>query len=63
MRLLFPVIPAILLVGLVLPGLDDKAISVADTSIANDEVASISKAGNSSASDTITITMYTVCDE
>ena len=55
---------AILLVGLVLLGLSDRDISVADASIPDNEVAStVTKTGNSSASATITITMYTVTDE
>jgi len=55
---------AILLVGLVLLGLNDTAISVADTSIPDNEAtSSISKASNSSSSATITITMYAVADE
>ena len=52
---------AILLAGLILLGLSDINISVADTNIPNNEVtSSVSKTSNSSASATITITMYTV---
>ena len=48
----------------VLLGLSDTDISVADTNIPDNETTStISKAGNSSASATITITMYAVVDE
>jgi len=63
-RLTVLVIPAILLAGMILFGLSDTAISVADTSTSNSEVrGGMSKAGNSSASATITITMYTGDDE
>ena len=63
-RSLFPLILAILLVGLVLLGLSDTSISVADTGTPNSDVtSSISKTSNSSASATITITMYAVADE
>ena len=49
---------AILLIGSVSLGLADEDISVADNSIPDNEVtSSVSKAGNSSASATITITM------
>ncbi len=52
------VILAILLAGLVLFGLSDTSISVADTGTSNKEItSSMSKASNSSASATITITM------
>lgn len=61
-RLVTVVTLVILLVGLVLLGLSDRDISVADTSIPNDEVAS-SKANNASATATITITMYSMADE
>jgi len=58
------VILAILLAGLTLFGLSDTAISIADTGVPNNETtSSISKASNSSASATITITMYTGDDE
>lgn len=57
-------VTVILLLGLVLLGLSDIDISVAGMSIPDNEVASIvSKASNSSASATITITMYAVADE
>jgi len=63
-RLVTIVTIAILLVGLVLLGLSDTDISVADTSAPYNEVASsVSKASNSSARATITITMYAVADE
>ena len=55
---------AILLVGSVLLGLSDTDISIADTSIPqNDGTSTVAKASNSSASATITITMYAVADE
>jgi hypothetical protein len=55
---------AILLARLILFALSDTAISVADTATTNNEVIStMSKANNSSASATITITMYAVADE
>ena len=55
---------AILLVGLALSGLSDTRIAVADTSILNNEATdNVSKTSNSSASATITITMYTLADE
>jgi len=59
------VILAILLTGLVLLGLNDTDITVADTSIPNyNEVTSnVSKASNSSVGGVITITMYAVADE
>jgi hypothetical protein len=63
-RLVTLVTLAILLIGFVLVGLSDTRISIADTSIPDNEVASsVSKVGNSSASATITITMYTVADD
>ena len=59
-RLVTVVTPAILLVGLIVLGLSDTDISAADANIHDNEVtSSISKARNSSASATITITMYT----
>ena len=61
-RLIIVVTLAILLIGLVLLGLADKHISAADTSIPNHEV-NRSETSNSSASATITITMYTGDDE
>ena len=57
-RLVTIVTIAILLVGLVLAGLSDTAISVADTGVPDSEITrSITKASNSSAGATITITM------
>jgi len=57
-RLVTMVTLAILLIGTVSLGLADEDISVADNSIPDNEVtSSVSKAGNSSASATITITM------
>jgi len=54
----------IILLVSVLLGLSDTDISVAGTNIPDNETTStISKAGNSSASATITITMYAVVDE
>ena len=51
---------AVLLVASILTGLGDKDVPVADTNVPNNDVSSsVSKAGNSSASATITITMYT----
>lgn len=63
-RLVTIVALATLIVGLALSGLNDTAISIAATDVPNDEVASsVSKVSNSSASATITITMYAVADE
>lgn len=63
-RISFIVILAILLTGLILSRLSDTAISVANTGIQNSEVDStMSKAGNSSASASITITMTGVLNE
>lgn len=63
-RLVTVVTPAILLVGLVLFGLSDTRISIADTTVPNNEVtSSVSKASNSSARATITIMMYTLPNE
>jgi len=63
-RLVFLITFTILLLVSVLLGLSDTDISVADTSIPDNEVtSSISKASNSSASATITITMNTVADK
>ena len=63
-RLFFSVILAIILVGILLLGLNDTAISVENKAGPNNEVASsISKASNSSASASITITMYAVDDK
>ncbi|MCK4529453.1 hypothetical protein KAW18_18975 [candidate division WOR-3 bacterium] len=50
--------------GLVFFELSDTDISIANTLVPDNEVTStISKASNSSASATITITMYAVADE
>ena len=63
-RLVTVVAIAILLVGSVLLGMSDTDISVAATSVPNDEVASsVSKASNSSATATITITMTGILNE
>jgi hypothetical protein len=63
-RPIFLITFAILLLVSVLLGLSDTDISAADASIPDNEVnSSISKANNSSASATITITMYAVADE
>jgi hypothetical protein len=63
-RLVTIVTLAVLLIGLVLLGSGDKDISVADTSITDNEVAgSVSKASNSSASAAITITMTGISNE
>jgi hypothetical protein len=64
LRLLFSVILTIPLVGLILLGLDDTNIAVADTDVYAIEVyIRPHDAGNSSAGTTITITMTTVADE
>ena len=65
MKRLVPIVAlAILIVGLALSGLNDTRIAIADTSVPNDEAtSSVSKANNSSASATITITMTGVLDE
>ena len=63
-RLFFVVILAIIFIGLPLLGLSDTVISSDDTRVPNNEItSSVSKASNSSASATITITMYAVADE
>jgi hypothetical protein len=63
LRLFFLGIIVVLLTGVVLFGLSDTVISSDDTGVPNNEVTrSTSKAGNSSASATITITMYAVAD-
>jgi len=63
-RLFFVVILAIIFIGLPLLGLGDTAVSVEDTAIPNNDVASsVSKTGNSSASAAITITMTGVLNE
>jgi len=60
-RLVVVVTFAILLVGIILLSLGDTDISLADTSIPeNNRTSSVTKASNSSAS--ITITMYAVDD-
>jgi len=57
---LFLIILAIRFTGLVLIGLIDTVVSIPNASVSAKEVTSgISKASNSSASATITITMYT----
>jgi len=61
-RLVIIITLKILLTGLVLFGLGDTGIYVADTSIPDNEVAS-SEANDASASGVITITMYAVADE
>ena len=54
----------LILIGIFLSGLSDTVISVEDIASPNNEVAgTISKAGNSSASATITITMYAVAED
>ena len=54
----------LILIGIFLSGLSDTVISVADTANPSNEIAgSVSKANNSSANATITITMYAVGDE
>ena len=63
-RLVTVVTPAILLVGSVLLGLSDTVISIADTSIPNNEITtSQTQASNSTASATITITMTGILNE
>jgi hypothetical protein len=63
-RLFVLIILAITLVGLLLSGLNNTAISIEDVASPDKAVAGgIGKAGNSSASATITITMYTGDDE
>jgi len=63
-RLVTIVAPAILMLGLIPLGVSDTDISVADTSIPeNNETSTVVKAGNSSASSVITITMHAVDDE
>ena len=61
-RLVTVVTLAFLLVGSVLLGLSDTGISIADTTVPNDDVAS-TEANNASATATITITMYAVADD
>lgn len=63
-RLVTAITLAILLVGLALLALIDRDVSFADTSILNNKViSSVSKARNSLASATITITVYAVADK
>ena len=63
-RLVTVVTLAILLIGSVLLGLNDTDISIADTSVYDIETyIRQPEASNSSASATITITMYTVADD
>jgi len=55
---------AIVLAGLILFGLSDATISVADTNVRNDESnRCVSEASNSSASATITITMTGIANQ
>jgi len=64
LRLLFPVIPAILLIYFILLGTNDTDIVIADTSISNNEVAStLSKTINSSESSVIMIARTTPSGE
>jgi hypothetical protein len=56
------VILAILVAGLILFGLSDNVVSIADTDVPNNEITS-SIANNSSAGATITITMTGILDE
>lgn len=63
-KLVIVVTPAILLTGLVLSGLNDAKIAVADAStLDNEATSSVSRVGNSSTGATITITTYAVADE
>ena len=63
-RPFFFIFLAILLVGILLSGLSDNAVSVEGVGSPDDElVSSISKASNFSASGKITITMTGVLDE
>ena len=63
-RLVISVTLTVILLGLILFGLSDVVISVGDPIVPRNEViSSVSKANNSSASATITITMYTIADE
>lgn len=61
-RLVTVVTLAILLAGVVLFGLSDTAVSIADVSVPNNEAYS-SEANNSSAAATITITMTGALNE
>jgi hypothetical protein len=63
-RLFFLTILAIVLAGLILFGISDATISIADTNVRNNESNSgASEASNSSASATITITMTGIADQ
>jgi len=63
-RLVISVTLVVLLLGLILFGLSDTAVSIADTGVPDNEAtSSISKASNSSASATITITMTGILNE
>jgi hypothetical protein len=63
-RLVLVVILAVILIGLPLLVLSDADISASDAAISHNEATgNISKVGNSSASATITITMYTGDEE
>jgi hypothetical protein len=61
-RPFLPVTPAIMLAGIVLFGIGDAVISIADTSVPDNEITS-SRADNASASAGIRITMTGVVDE
>ena len=64
MRLLFPVIPAVLLIDFILLGTNDTDIVITDTSVADNEVAStLSKTINYSKSGVIMIAWTTVSGE
>jgi len=63
-RLFFLTILAIVLAGLILFGLSDATISIAETNVPNNELnSSVSEASDSSASATITITMTGIADQ
>lgn len=63
-RLSILLVLAVILIGLSLLGISDTTASVADTSLPDSKAASsISEVDNSSASATITITMYAVAEE
>ena len=64
-RLIVLVTLLVILAGLVLSGISDTSISIADTNILDNKVSSgLSEAdGSDSASATVTITMYAVADE
>ena len=62
--LLFLVALAVILLGLPLSTISDSSAPLADTSIPDNEITtSQTEASNSSATATITITMYAVVDE